>query len=163
MADQEAKLIQPPQSLNSKVTVGGEGAVDAEALARAEQVIVDLSDSYIDWAKEDLVKLVQGCESLRSDGGANAENLDQVFLVAHDIKGQGGSFGYDLMTIVGHQLCRYIETLDGQPKPVDVEVITLHVNTMQLIIAQDLKGDGGPAGEKLMAGLEAVFNKLTGA
>lgn len=54
MADDGPKLIRPPQTLNLKVTVGGEGAVDAAVLEPAEQVIADLADSYVDWAAEDI-------------------------------------------------------------------------------------------------------------
>lgn len=159
MADDGPKLIRPPQTLNQKVTVGGEGALDAAALERAEKVIADLADSYVDWAVEDIGKLMAACATMKEEGGATSENLDAVFQLAHDIKGQGGSFGYDLMTIVGNQLCRYIEALEGKAEKTDVEVIFLHAHTMQVIMSQDLKGDGGQAGEQLMAGLEAVFDK----
>ncbi len=103
------------------------------------------------------------CTTLKEDGGATPENLDAVFQLAHDIKGQGGSFGYDLMTIVGNQLFRYIEAPEGKAGKTDVEVIFLHAHTMQVIMSQDLKGDGGQAVEQLMAGLDAVFDKRANA
>ena len=113
MSDENVgKLIQPPNKLSNKVTVGGPGAVDEAALERAEQVIGDLSESYIDWAREDLTKIQTVFEELKSSGG-DSEPLDGVFQISHDIKGQGGSFDYELMTIIGDMLCRYIEGLEG--------------------------------------------------
>jgi len=39
MSDDDVEIITPPNSLKSKVTVGGPGAVDPQALERAEKAI----------------------------------------------------------------------------------------------------------------------------
>ncbi len=157
--DDQAKMIKPPTTLNAKVTVGGPGAVDAAALERAEQVIENMAVDYLNWAREDLSKLQSAFSKLKSNDGDTTENLEAVFQLAHDIKGQGGSFEYDLMTIIGNQLCRYIEKLEGSAGEADVEVIELHVNALQAVISQELKGNGGPVGDQLLSGLEMVFEK----
>tara|TARA_B100000315_G_C14577607_1_gene588704 strand:+ start:1621 stop:2112 length:492 start_codon:yes stop_codon:yes gene_type:complete len=153
------KMIRPPNKLSNKVTIGGPGAVDDAALERAEQVITELSDSYIDWAREDLVKIQKALDDLKSDGSEDA--LDTVFQISHDIKGQGGSFDYDLMTIIGDMLCRYIESLEGKATSLSNEVIELHINALHAVISQELKGDGGPIGNQLLSGLELVVKKRT--
>jgi CO dehydrogenase/acetyl-CoA synthase epsilon subunit len=160
--DNPGKMIRPPNKLSSKVTIGGPGAVDDAALERAEKVIDNLAVSYVDWAREDLDKIQAAFESLKSsDGGAEA--LESVFQISHDIKGQGGSFDYDMMTIIGDMLCRYIESLEGEATPQAVEVVGLHINGLQAVISQKLKGDGGAVGEQLMSGLELVVKKRTKA
>jgi chemotaxis protein histidine kinase CheA len=162
--DQTHELIKAPNKLSDKVSVGGPGAVDPAMLEQAEKVIEDLADSYLDWVAEDLAKLQSAFAKLKADGGASAENLEAVFQVTHDIKGQGGSFDYTLMTIIGNQLCRFIENLDkksvGAP---ELEVIELHVNTLQVVISQQLIGDGGEIGAKLLSGLEKVIAKRSEA
>lgn len=161
--DNGGTLINPPNKLGSKVTIGGPGAVDEATLARAEQVITDMADSYLDWVKEDLIKLQSAFDALKTGGADSAAGLDAIFQVAHDIKGQGGSFDYNLMTIIANQLCRFIEGLEGKSGPAEVEVIELHVNALQVVIAQALKGDGGAVGEQLLSGLEQVIAKRAGA
>ncbi|MBC8241931.1 MAG: phosphorelay protein, partial [Alphaproteobacteria bacterium] len=53
MADSEKpQIITPPDTLKLKVAVGGSNAVDANALERAEQVIANMADSYLDWVEE---------------------------------------------------------------------------------------------------------------
>jgi hypothetical protein len=98
--------------------------------------------------------------ALKGSNG-NEKNLDAVFQIAHDIKGQGGSFNYDLMTIIGDMLCRYIEGLKGKSSQLANDVIELHINALHAVISQELKGNGGPVGNQLLSGLELVIKKRT--
>ena len=108
----DSETIQPPTNLQNKVEKGGPGAVDLDAIARAEKVIANLAGDYVNWAKEDLVKLENAYAKLKKGDGDQKELLLGVFNVAHDMKGQGGSFDYELMTAVGDKLCRLVEKLD---------------------------------------------------
>ncbi len=159
--DDKPQLISPPRTLKDKVGTGGAGAVDLSVLERAEQVIADLAGSYLEWVEEDLARLQKGLASLAAATGDGKAELDSIYQVAHDMKGQGGSFGYQLITIVGNQLCRFIESLE-RAGPDEVAVIGLHVDTMSLIIANKMEGDGGKAGEALLAGLDKVAAKIGG-
>ena len=67
--------------------------------------------------------------------------MNGVFQVSHDIKGQGGSFGYDLMTAIGNELCRFIEKADKVGAG-EIAAIKLHIDALKMVIAQDLKGTG---------------------
>jgi len=95
MSDEKLEIINPPNALKQKVGTGGPGAVDLEALERAEQVIAGMTDSYLEWVVEDLKKIEAAYNALASASGDGREEMQAVFQVAHDIKGQGGSFGYE--------------------------------------------------------------------
>lgn len=159
----ELEIINPPNLLKSKVKAGGPGAVDAETLNRAEAAIANMTDQYLDWVVNDLDRIASAFNALKDAADDDkAEILESIFQVSHDIKGQGGSFGYDLMTAVGNHLCRLIEHAEpGNPKL--IEAIEVHIDTLKLVIAQNIKGTGGPAGEQMLAGLEQIFKKTTGA
>ena len=107
-----------------------------------------------------VIKRLEGVFAGMKDGSGDLDQLaQQIFQISHDIKGQDGSFGYPLMTIIGGQLCAFI---DKRKKAVDagaVEVIGLHINAMQLVVAQALTGDGGAIGDQLVTGLEKVIEK----
>lgn len=154
----DSEIITPPTNLQSKVQKGGPGAVDLDAIERAEQVIANLADDYINWAKEDLVKLEDAYKKLKEGKGNQKELLQGVFNVAHDMKGQGGSFGFELMTAVGDKLCRLVEKLD-KVGPKEIEKIRIYVDAMQVIISRGLKGDGGSEGKQLLMGLEVMVQK----
>ena len=159
MAEEKLEVINPPNTLKEKVGTGGPGAVDLEALKRAEEVITGMTDSYLNWVVEDLKKIDKAYAKLANAQGDGKEELNGIFQVSHDIKGQGGSFGYDLMTAIGNELCRLIEKIDT-PGPEEVEAIKLHIDSMKLVIGEDMKGQGGTAGDKMLAGLQQVCDKL---
>ncbi|MCH8237043.1 MAG: Hpt domain-containing protein [Proteobacteria bacterium] len=159
MADDKLEVINPPNTLKQKVGTGGPGAVDLEALERAEEVIIGMTDSYLNWVAEDLGKMDEAYAKLVAATGDRKEEINGVFQVSHDIKGQGGSFGYDLMTALGNELCRLIEKIDKVGSG-EIEAIKLHIDSMKLVIGEDMKGQGGKAGEKMLAGLQQVCDKL---
>jgi chemotaxis protein histidine kinase CheA len=159
MAEDKLEIINPPNALKQKVGTGGAGAVDLEALERAEQVISGMTDSYLEWVVDDLEKIEQAYATLVSANGDKKAEMNGVFQVSHDIKGQGGSFGYDLMTAIGNELCRLIEKADKIGAG-EVTAVKLHIDAMKLVIAEDLKGTGGTEGEKMLSGLQQVCDKL---
>ena len=159
MAEDKLEVINPPNVLKEKVGNDGMGAIDLEAVEKAEKVIASLADSYLDTVAEDLRKIDEAFEKLKAATGGRKEELMGVFQESLNLKGQGGSFGYDLMTAIGNELCRLIEKLD-KAGPKEVEAIKLHIDSMKLVIGNDIKGTGGDAGEKMLAGLQQVCDKL---
>lgn len=165
MSDEEntaAQLITPPNTLKGKVISGGPNAIDPDVIDKAEQVIAEMAGDYIHWAREDVTKLDEAFDALAADGGNTDENLDKVFQIAHDMKGQGGSFGYDLITAIGHELCRFIEKVE-EAKIIEtpqIGAVKVHVDAIRRVINDDLKGDGGEQGAQLLTGLQLVRQKL---
>lgn len=112
--DDTAEFITPPNTLSAKVNKPGMKMVDQAALEKAEAAITNMSVNYLDWAEEDLNKITTALEDLKANLDDPVERLDKVYQIAHDMKGQGGSFGYNLMTVLGNDLrysdfSRYVE------------------------------------------------------
>lgn len=158
--DNSVQIIKPPDTLSAKVTKGGPGAVDLAAIERAESVIANMAGDYLKWVEEDLVNISAALKDLKENRVDDEKRVDKIFQIAHDMKGQGGSFGYDLMTILGNDLCRFIEGKRNL-SDVDIEVIDLYIGTMQVVISRNMSGDGGPEGNKVLTGLAAVVAKIT--
>ena len=117
------------------------------------------SSGYLDSVAEDIRKIDEAFKKLEAATGDRKEELMGVFQTALVLKGEGGSFGYDLMTTIGNELCRLIEKLD-KAGPKEVEAIKLHIDSMKLVISNDIKGDGGDTGKEMLAGLQQVCDKL---
>ena len=159
MADDEMEIINPPNTLKNKVREGGPGAVDLATLERAESVIAEMADSYLEWVQEDLKRIDEAYKKLAAASGERKKEAEDVFQIAHDIKGQGGSFGYDLMTLIANELCRLIERQDGFGAP-EVQAVKVHIDAMKLVIQNRMKGDGGKNGQALVDGIRQVGDKL---
>jgi chemotaxis protein histidine kinase CheA len=156
----KVEVITPPDTLKKKVKTGGPGAVDLDTLNRAEAVITEMTDNYLEWVAEDLAKIHQALEDLKAEKKDHKDALARIFQLSHDMKGQGGSFGYTLMTILGGNLCHIVEKLEDAGSA-EVEVIQLHIDAMDLVIAKQMKGDGGEEGEQLLKGLGLVAAKIS--
>ena len=158
MAEDKLEVINPPNALKEKVGTD-KGAIDLAAIEKAEEAIASMADSYLDSVVDDLGNIDEAFAKLEAATGDRKEELMGVFQTALVLKGQGGSFGYDLMTTIGNELCRLIEKLD-KAGPKEVEAIKLHIDSMKLVISNDIKGDGGDTGKEMLAGLQQVCDKL---
>ena len=66
------------------------------------------------------------------------------------MKGQGGSFGYPLVSQLGSALCRQLETAPP-PGSAGMERVTALVTAIGRVIRERLAGDGGEEGKRLRA------------
>lgn len=160
MSGDKPEIIQPPNHVKDKVSVSSSG-IDLDTLEKAEQLIAGMQDSYLEWVEEDLRKLQALEADLDSAARPRGAVLKDIFSIAHDVKGQGGSFDYPLMTLIGNHLCRYIERLEGEATDKNIEVVKVHISALRLVIAQRMSGDGGKMGDNLIRGLEAAIAKTT--
>ncbi len=152
------EILDDPSPLKNKVSYGN-GGIDADAIARAEQVVAAMQGDYLNWVIDDLDKLTQYySQAAQLPAADRLAVMRELFGVAHDIKGQGGSFGYDLMTVIASQLCRFIEGCTDF-NDLAMDVVAVHVEALRLVIADRLEGEGGLQGKKLLVGLESVLKK----
>lgn len=158
MADDIAgELIERPNDLKDKAG-RPPTAEELRVLEKAEQAMEKLGDKYVEAAHDDVTKLVKAMEKLKANPG-DPQALDDIFQISHDMKGQGGSFGYPLVSTIGYKLCRLIERVKA-PGPAEMAAIALHVEAMNLVVRSHIKGDGGQQGAALIKGLDAILAKF---
>ena len=155
-----AEIIEVPNTLKLKVSYGPDG-VDAAMLEKAEALIANLQGDFVVWVQEDLKKLQQHFDAAMAlPVEERGHAMKEVFGVLHNMKGQGGSFGFPLITSLANMLCRFMEsrTTFG---PSEMEGVSVCVNAIRLVVAERLSGDGGTKGEKLIKGIELVIQKFS--
>lgn len=126
------------------------------AVASAQAAVAGLSDKYIGWVNDDLKRLDTAIAGVTD--GRNAEALREVYGVAHDIKGQGSTFGYHLVTDIGQLLCRYTERAIEQQK-VDRTVIDAHVEALRTVVDNRIQGPAGELGREILDALKGVAER----
>lgn len=132
---------------------------DAEfgvAVASAQAAVAGLADKYIGWVNDDLKRLDVAIAAVTD--GHNAAALREVYGVAHDIKGQGSTFGYHLITDIGQLLCRYAERAIERKK-VDRAVIDAHVEAMRTVVDNRIQGPAGELGREIIEALKGVAER----
>jgi chemotaxis protein histidine kinase CheA len=124
---------------------------EQDDFSQAEGALAALADRYLAWAQADVARLGAGVARLRE---GSRDGLSELFDIAHDVKGQGTTFGYPLVTEIANRLCRLIEGC-GDPDAATLAALAAHVAALAEILALRLQGDGGDRGRRLLGRLEA--------
>lgn len=103
--------------------------------------------SYMEQAVTDLEKHIAIFEASH---GANKEALEDVYSLAHNLKGMGLTFGYNLLTDVGFLFCVYIKDKNGTNPLIFKD---FH-KVIQLIMEHRISGDGGDKGKAILTRME---------
>lgn len=132
-----------------------EKAVDFEAMvAQAEAAVAALAASYRGQLMSDVKTLLAMWGGLEQ-GRPVTEVLAEIQALAHNIKGQGGSFGYDLVTSVGASLCDYIRNAERSSVD-ELNIIHAHIKILKMIADNDISGTGGDTGARIIVKLAAL-------
>jgi chemotaxis protein histidine kinase CheA len=111
------------------------------ALARAQAAVAALSRDYLNWARADLAQCRQHLAAARAEPDQRPQHVDALFGIAHNIKGQGASFVYPLMTRLGQSLCE----LTRHTHPFGDAALALadaHLEVMAAVLDQEARDDG---------------------
>jgi hypothetical protein len=126
-----------------------------ETLARAEEATTALRANYTQWARIDVDNTQALLDAAKKAPEGRREQLDLLYAAMHNIKGQGTSFGYPLVTRLGQSLCRLI----APGRAVDeagLKVAQAHLDALKLVLDQKIAGKGGEVGDKLATRLESL-------
>ncbi|KZD11370.1 hypothetical protein [Oceanibaculum pacificum] len=151
------EVIQPRTTLKDLVGSAGKG-VDPKMLAKAEtavNVLLDATD-FSGQTSESLDRLVAAYEhalKTAQDGAHTA--LHEIYEVAHDMRGEGGSYGFPLVTRIGDSLCKYLDSLQ-KPEELSFQVIKLHIDSLRAVVRMNLKGRGNQMAQEIVDGLEKI-------
>jgi len=115
----------------------------------------ELHALYFEAALQDVATLEALLAALGDDPAAWAAAQRHMREIAHNIHGQGSSFGYPLMTRVGHSLSRLLKAIGPEGAP-DLALLGAHVKVLRTVLDKDIRGDGGELGAALVARLEAL-------
>lgn len=140
--------------------LGGDENVEIspEALAEAEAALADMSEDYPDWVSSIIEKLAEQHKKCIDVPDKRKEHFQEIREIAHDMKGQGGTFGYPLISNFSDALYGFADTR-GKLTDNHVEIIKAHIDAMRAVISNRVKGDGGEIGSELSKGLEAAIQK----
>jgi len=152
--DDGVEIITPKTSLADKVQ-RSEGA-SAEQLFDAAQTAIDTQAlAYLGRIRGDLVEVKSAIDiALGADDRRDAA-IDRLFTLIHNMKGQGATFGYPLVSQIGALTCSILQ----QSRPASdarLRIVKAHIDALGIVIEHNLAGNGGPLGVKLVERLEEL-------
>jgi len=154
-------LPMPANSNRPDAELPGEGNI-SRALARAEAAVANLAEDYATWALADVAKARAALAAAIGDPSGRGQHVDGLFRVGHDLKGQGTSFGFPLVTKIGHSLCVLTRDRARHYESSHLDLAKSHLDAIDLILTKGIKGEGGKVGAELVAKLEQRVSELLG-
>ena len=160
----EVQFFPPSNRLKSKVKVVAPGAgFDMSAIERAEQALDKLSIRFEGWIIEEVDRLHCARDDVDAHG-YSGDYASELFRAAHDLKGQGMTFGYPLVTYVAGSLCKLLETLDAaETTTAPIDLIDHHVDAIRAIVRDQIKDNTHNTASELASSLSAATNEFVDA
>jgi hypothetical protein len=124
--------------------------LSADVVARAEAALKGLAAEYERRAAKDVDRLKVLLAELKA--GAPAPPIwESLHRTAHDMKGQGGTFDYGLVSDIADRLCGFLKRTE--PGASAAGPIGAFVDALATVLNTKLTGNGGEAGAMILASI----------
>ncbi len=136
----------------------GSGEIPAEVLEAAQKELEKMSEDYPDWVStliDDLRDQHRRCVDTPEQRRGFFQKIHEI---AHDMRGQGGTFGYDLISTFSDSLYDFTGRSAGMTDG-HIEIVKSHIDAMNVVIKDRVKGDGGEVGQAIAKGLQHAIAK----
>ena len=123
------------------------------------EILADLREIYLQGVRGDLAALDALLEDMSLGRRSWAEIVERLRRITHNIKGQGTSFGFPLMTEIGESLHALLREAPEQSTPAAARVIEAHVTCLHRVIENDIDGEPGPEGRQVVERLKSLTDR----
>ncbi len=137
------------------------GPIPDACLHRAERALSALKDQYMEWVYRDLDLLEETLEGGLDDAdpARRTDIVLQLRRLSHDMRGQGGTFGYPLVSQVAGALNEILKMPHLSADRL-VRLIRLHADVIKRILDNRIEGEGGKAGPKIIERLNTLTEEV---
>jgi CheY-like chemotaxis protein len=159
--DSVIRIFRPPNHLKRKAGGGDdtdalftEGAVfkAGKEMEKSKREYVGSAMDYV----ESLKRIMAEAEPVAD----KSEHFQRIHTLARQLGLQGETFGYPLVSTVGSSLARF--TGGGLPNSESsIDLVKVHIDSLTVILRNDIAGDGGDTGRELVSQLQAAIKKIT--
>ena len=156
-------LFKPTNYLREKCAGGRinpmeRGEVPMALIEQAEKKLERAALDFTKWAQDYLAKLSDLCTQALLEPGRRTQQFTEINQVALELRGQGGTFGYPLISTFGKML--FDSTREGcREDDAQVEIVKAHVDAMRAVLREKIAGDGGEIGKELIKALREGIEK----
>ena len=162
--DVHAIYFRPNNRIREKLGSGMPGLVqfDPMIIDAAQDRIRRLVGDYADWAKRYITSMSDSLSALEIGGWpekGNAGHVANINRIAHELRGQSGTFDYQLVTSFGKSL--YKTTMDNEIEITEGyhELIAAHIDAIRNVFRNRITGDCGQVGKALLREIEGAVQK----
>ena len=117
---------------------------------KARQALDGLTGLYLEQINTDVVIMKELLQKAKKASDKKRLNIirEDFFLKVHDMKGQGTTFGYPLLSDLGKVACDYLRH-KTEVSLADLDYLSLLVADIQTVLDKKLVGKGGRLGTEI--------------
>ena len=134
--------------------------LSGENVAAAQEVINEHKNDFLEWVVKDIESLNIHYNNAMANIADSSLDIEEISKLASTIKAHGGTFGYNLSTLVAKSLDKFC---NKTPKPnlEQMTVIRKHIDCLSVIFAKNIEGNGGDVGKELLENLLILVEKYS--
>ncbi len=152
-------IVVPKHAIGDKVRIGGQHAVTPAVLDKVDRdIVANLGPQYLEWVGKDLQKLDAALERLQSGDGIESPSMKEFRALLHEIRGMGGTFGFQLVSTIADQMHRMVHKFDAVDEA-RIGALSVHTDALKVVVSEKLLEDGGARGQEVLRGLQKVYEK----
>lgn len=151
----KVEFIAVPNTLKDRVAV----LDSAEDLSLDDRsILVDLSAQFVERLPDDIKRIEQAYENLKASPKDDFRST-VLFRLVHDLKGLAGTFDYPLISVIGNDLCRFLEYAEVLSPP-RLQVVGFHIDAIKMVVEKRITGEPGERGLHIVNALHAMTQKV---
>ena len=156
MSDEDVKLYKASKSLQAKV---GTGTVSKETIEKVTKNVEEKSADFEPMATKFLEQLTEAVNQAKDNEDEDMKVIyERVANPVMQLKANASMFGYPLIGDLANIMLSFLESLSEIDAAI-IQIIEANQKTWQVIIAKQMKGDGGQYGEALRSELKGVCER----
>jgi len=151
------EMITPDTSKLRKL-VRPERAGEEDPVARAEEALAAISGDFSEWMQDECARLDAARRKVR-ESGLSKQTRQELFLAAHDIKGDSQTLGYPEVGAAAESLCRLLEHSPDLAK-IPLAIVDQHVDAVRAIVREHNRVDVAAIAAALTKKLRVVTDEF---
>ncbi|MEA2982321.1 MAG: hypothetical protein QOF09_4144 [Alphaproteobacteria bacterium] len=133
-------------------------AGEQDPVVRAEEALAAISGDFAQWMQEECERLDAARRKVR-EIGLSKQTRRELFLAAHDVKGDSGTLGYPEVGAAADSLCRLLEHTPDLSR-IPLAIVDQHVDAVRAIVREHERPDVADIAVALTSKLRAVTDEF---
>jgi hypothetical protein len=131
---------------------------EPDPVACAEKALAAISSDFENWMQDECARL-DGARRKVKSVGLTLQTRQELFLAAHDVKGDSGTFGYPEVYAAAESLCRLLEHSPDLAR-IPLAIVDQHVDAVRAIVREHERPDIAAIAAALTGKLRSVTDEF---
>ena len=126
----------------------------------AVALIEESAENFVSFFKYDCRQMLELHRAVADNHDLAGELIPRIHALSYSIKSRAGMFGYECASLIAGSLNHFTRRSPAQNLSPYLLVVEKHLESLGIILHQDIKGLGGAIGQELLQKLTELTKKF---